>query len=209
MNEKRQKFERNLKYLHFASRTAKEHYKIWQVYEKKDNLRNYKKCLDNYSRFFEPSRYAHFVAMLMAVGTIIDQDGLGRYTLSEKSKKENYGKFIKLIEDNQFVGLGVIKEVKKVLNEISPLTEKMFFVRSKHFAHIELGIEDVLSKTNLKQEDCNDVIEITTSLINKISSASGQGLVGFDLYGGRDLYRLLENTEEKMDSFQKSIIQKN
>lgn len=179
-----------VKLLHDAAFLAKQHYQIWKLLEDIIDRQGYQKIWDHYYKFFEPTRRAHFVSMVMAIWTIFDPDhGLGHYA----AEGNNCEKFIKKIsgEIPPQNRSRLVCKIRKILKQRSKSIGKICQLRHENLAHVKSRIEDVLKRIDLRREDCRDVVYTVKNLLNDINRAFGEAPLEPDLHGDKCLYQLL------------------
>ena len=143
------KLSKYLKDFKEAVFTAYNNYTIWWLY--KSERPKYVDVMNKYLGFFTNSIYAHFVAMLMAITSILDK----------KSHKYNsLYSFISFLEDEKILDESVLINIKNIEDEIAPFVPKLMILRNNIFAHIsaKLDSDKTFEMANLRYDDFRDVI---------------------------------------------------
>jgi hypothetical protein len=150
--------DRYLKELADTAYAASQNYDIWWIY--KEERPKYVGVMREYSGFFISSIHAHFVAMLMALSKLYE----------DNKHSINIKKFIKLIEIENLISDNVIIEIRNSLNGKKNLIEKISILRNNYFAHIneKLDYDKVLKKANIKYKNFKELINLSNDILCKI-----------------------------------------
>ena len=134
-------------------------YYIWNLYKSEE--KDYSDILRRYEGFFIQSRYAHFIAMLLAITSLLDKDS---------HKYNSIFSYITYIKINELLNDDSVEEIDQKIFNLQPFVSKLMFLRSNIYAHISPNINPDVAheKKGLTDNDYMKVIQLIGDIIEII-----------------------------------------
>jgi hypothetical protein len=158
-SEQEKKLNKFIKDSRELLRTAFHNYCIWWFY--KSERKEYFEVIKKYEGFFSESIYAHFLAMLMAMTSLLDRNSKKYNSIYSYI---NYLKVNKLLQSDSF------NLIENKLNYLSPYVKKLMILRSNVYAHIssKMNTEEAYKKADLINDDFANIIQAIADIIEII-----------------------------------------
>jgi len=162
---------------------AEHNHDIWWIYRSRDTRLKFIDVMERYVAFFETSKHAHFVAMIIAL-----------YRLYESRRDTiSLPHLLKLLDSDHSLSDDARNRVQELIQEAKPIWIKIGILRSEAFAHLsnERDIEESSKKADLKYRHFKDLIELSKRIINVITHDYARSRHAFNLSAEFDTKALL------------------
>lgn len=171
--------------LRHAVLVASLNYDVWWAFKSKENRDQYLHIMNKYLNFFATGINAHFVALLIPL-----------YRLYEnKADTYNIPKLLEYLRQDNHLPPTVIGELDGWKVRADPLWEKVKILRNRAFGHRSRAhtTEELFIEAHVTPDDLKDLIGISKSLLNVLSSALYNDTHAFNSEASGDTVRLLEH----------------
>ncbi len=177
------KIDSHIKAIRDTIVAAEHNHDIWWIYRSRDTRPKFIDVMDRYLAFFETSKYAHFVAMI-----------IGLYCLYETRRDTiSLPQLLKLLDSDHSLSDDARNRVHELMQKAKPIWIKIGIVRSEGIAHLsnERDIEESCKRADLKYRHFKDLIELSKTIINVITHDYARSIHAFNLSAEFDTKALL------------------
>jgi len=171
--------------LRHAVSVASLNYDVWWAFKNKENRERYTDTMNRYARFFTTGINAHFVALLIPL-----------YRLYEnKADTYNIPKLLDHLQDGGHLPPAVMIELESLKAQAMPLWEKVKVLRNRAFGHRSRAhtTKELFKEAKVTPDSLKELIDISKSLLNKLSQAWQQDVHAFNADASKDTARLLDD----------------
>jgi hypothetical protein len=174
--------------LRHAVTVAGLNYEIWWTYKEEESRKKYAATMNRYSLFFQSSLHAHFVALIVAL-----------YGLYENNPHTvNIPALLRLIKDKHPFSAETEAAVLELSEKAQRSFSKVAILRNNAFGHhsAKLSTQEVFAKAGISPNDIKELIDTTKQLLNEITHDWNKSFHAFNL-GARDsTLKLLDDLTE-------------
>ena len=165
-------------------RRARLHLDIWYVFKNQGDRTKYTDVMNDYEWFFRPSLGAHFNAMVMEIGTLLDsrRKCVSIYKVVREMRKRS--KFTKEAE----------MKLREKLKIVKPLLDKVLKIRHNVIAHMSAETDpySAFEKASISANMFRNLINTIGEILELVGKSAGLEFPGFLELGGDDARDVLE-----------------
>jgi AbiU2 len=138
-------------------------FEIWFYFEGKDTRPAIIDTMQRFSEFFRYDSEAHFVSFIIHIAALFDKP---RNTISLPHLVR---------EARRSIGMADAREIDALLDQATPLANKVTILRNEVFAHrsADTSYDDVFQKAAVTANELRDLTDLSLKILNRLARARG------------------------------------